>query len=127
MKISQIRYVRFTRYRRRELSPTDMEEKNFSGHKWTGSEGMRRMRKLAGTAECNGSREKEREGRETGRVRKWAGYELLRQRVYEVPVDRMPSKGGHVAPSRKGKSVILPCVTRITKVKSDPDILSRQR
>lgn len=51
-------------------------------------------------------------GRKAG---KWAGYGLLRERVYEVPVDRKPRKGGHVAPPRKGKSVILPCVTRITR------------
>lgn len=51
----------------------DTEEKNFSGHKWTGSGRMRRMRKLAGTAECNGRREKEegKDGRSTkvGRLR----------------------------------------------------------
>lgn len=42
--------------------------------------------------------------------------ELLQRRVYEVPVDRMPSKRGNTfLPLRKEKSVILSCVTRITR------------
>ncbi|TGZ55343.1 hypothetical protein DBV15_07386 [Temnothorax longispinosus] len=75
-----------------------------------------RRKELAGAAECNG-REAEEEREETEREYE-SGQELLRQRVYEVPEDRMPSERGqgvHVARFRKEKSVILLCVTGITR------------
>lgn len=71
----------------------DAEGKNFSARRWTGA-GV--PRNAAG----------KRKGK---RVRKWAG-----QRVYEVPEDRMPSKRS-TRVARKQKSVISPCVTRITR------------
>lgn len=106
-------------------------EKNFSGCKWTssrrdaaGRESSRVLQNATkGTFESKRRRgrtrrrKKEREREEAARVQKQASYELLRQRVYEVPVDRMPpSEGGHVAPLRKRKTVILLCVTGITRV-----------
>jgi len=53
---------------------------------------LRRRKKFAGAAECNGRKTGE-EGEETEREYE-SGQELLRQRVYEVPEDRMPSKRG---------------------------------
>ena len=55
---------------------------------------------------------------------------LLREQVYEVPVDRkVPSKEGHVAPLRKGKSVILAVCdwNNESSLRCPPDMLSRRR
>jgi len=107
--------VKFTRgVNTGELLQMDAEEKNFSGPQADElfARASEKEKELAGATECSG-RKVEEEREETGREYE-SGQELLRQRVYEVPVDRMPSKGGqggmHVARFRKKKSVILPCV-----------------
>jgi len=87
--------VKFTRgVNTGELSQMDAEEKNFSGPQADElfARASEKKKELAGTTECSG-RKAEEEREETGREYE-SGQELLRQRVYEVPVDRMPSKRG---------------------------------
>lgn len=69
-------------------------------------------------AECGGR--KAEGGREETEREYESGQELLRQRVYEGPGGRDAEQKGarsvHVARFRKEESVILLCVTRITRV-----------
>ncbi|CAL1683554.1 unnamed protein product [Lasius platythorax] len=95
----------------------DVEEKNFSGRKWTDSGRDSGERKSSRVLQ-NATKGRPRQKREKRREEYESGQELLRQRVYEVPVDRMPSKRGGGEPgegtslfSLSEKSVILPCVT----------------
>lgn len=98
----------------------DAEEKNFSGRKWTGSSRRAEERTRGCAAQkMRGGRKAEREREETEGEDE-SGQELLRQRVYEGPggqdAEQKGARSVHVARFRKEKSVILLCVTRITRV-----------
>lgn len=132
-------YVRFTQCRRK---------KNF--RKWTWRreifrvasgqtpDGIRGTEKLAGAAECNERKAEAKKKEETGKVRKWAGIVTAAGLRGPGGQDakqkgRKETRGASLLFERE-KSVILPCVTRITRTsllfaKSDSksNVLSRKR
>lgn len=112
----------------------DVEEKNFSSRKWT-PDGIRGTEKLAGAAECNKRKAEAREKEETGRVRKWAGIVtaagLRGPGGQDAKQKGRKETGSTSLLSEREKSVILPCVTRITRISlresdSTSDVLSRK-